>query len=114
MIIVQYDFNQNRLNLMFCYNVNMLIIKKDLCKIDQFDLFEDVINNTYGKVISSQISLKYLCCGKRICSVLLALHQTKVSRLLLLEFNRFSAFKNMDINQFNIVRYNIPLIMNKL
>lgn len=87
---------------------------RSLCNLDQFDDFEDVIKNTHGKIISSELGLRYPTAIQReICAALcVPLHTNKsLIGVILLESYDPQAFKNIDLNQFNLVRYNISLII---
>ena len=110
--IFLYDQNRKEFNIASS-NIDSRF-HDQLGKIHEFDIFEDVINNTFGKVISSENPFKYPTASQRgICSAFcMPIHTNKnLIGLLLIESSDSSTFRDMDINQFNIVRYNMSMII---
>lgn len=87
---------------------------KAITSLEQIDEFADVINEKHGKMLNSELELKYPTARERgIRSALcVPLHTSKeLLGLVLMESHECDTFNSIDINKFNLIRYNISLIV---
>lgn len=87
---------------------------KLLSEIDEFDQFWNVIENKDCVVLNGEVGLGYPTAPDRniYSAICFPLHTNKeMGGIILLESQTPYAFENIDINQFNIIRYNISLIV---
>lgn len=87
---------------------------KAITSLEQMDDFADVISEKHGKILNSELTLKYPTARERgiRSAICVPLHTNKeLLGLILMESNETDIFNNIDINKFNLIRYNISLII---